>query len=150
MLEKVKGQKIAIVGMGKNNQKLADFFKQRKINFEVIDDWENPDELIGKLDTFDIIFRSPGLPYNSQPIQQAKSAGVEISSQTKLFFELCPSPIIGVTGIKGKGTTSSLIANIIEAASKTAWLAGHIAPDSFEFFDEIQPVVVAFFSLSTF
>ncbi|HEX9503654.1 MAG TPA: UDP-N-acetylmuramoyl-L-alanine--D-glutamate ligase [Patescibacteria group bacterium] len=150
MLEKVKGQKIAIVGMGKNNQKLADFFKQRKINFEVIDDWENPDELIGKLDTFDIIFRSPGLPYNSQAIQQAKSAGVEISSQTKLFFELCPSPIIGVTGTKGKGTTSSLIAKIIEAASKKVWLAGNIGTDPFEFLDEIKPDDLVVLELSSF
>ncbi|MCL5795866.1 MAG: UDP-N-acetylmuramoyl-L-alanine--D-glutamate ligase [Patescibacteria group bacterium] len=70
------------------------------------------------LDKFDIVFRTPGIPYLAPEIQQAKKIGVEISSQIKLFFDLCPAKIIGVTGTKGKGTTSSLIFEILTQNSK--------------------------------
>jgi UDP-N-acetylmuramoylalanine--D-glutamate ligase len=150
MIDRLKDKKIAIVGLGKNNQKLADFFKLKGINFEVVDNWKNPDELVGKLDSFDMIFRSPGLPYLSKAIVQAKEAGVEISSQTKLFFENCPCQIIGVTGTKGKGTTSSLITKILEAAGKKVWLAGNIGTDPFEFIDKIQKDDLVVLELSSF
>ena len=150
MLQELHDKKIAIVGLGKNNQKLADFFKQNEISFKVIDGWKNPDELIGKFDSFDVIFRSPGLPYVSTAIQQAKSAGVEISSQTKLFIELCPAKIIGITGTKGKGTTSSLIAKILTAAGRKIWLAGNIGTDPFEFLDKVKPDDLVVLELSSF
>jgi UDP-N-acetylmuramoylalanine--D-glutamate ligase len=150
MIEKLRSQKVAVVGMGKNNQKLAEFLRKNRIAFDPIQDWKNADELIGKLDHYDVIFRTPGLPYLSQAIQQAKSAGVEISSQTKLFFELCPAPIIGITGTKGKGTTSSLIAKILQAAGKKTWLGGNIGTDPFEFLDDIDPSGIVVLELSSF
>ncbi len=150
MLEDLKGKKIAIVGLGKNNQDLAGFLKTNGIEFEVIDNWSNPEELIGKLDNYEIIFRSPGLPYLSVAIQQAKSAGVIVSSQTKLFFDLCKAKIIGVTGTKGKGTTSSLIAKILEAGGKKVWLAGNIGKDPFEFISSVEPEDFVVLELSSF
>ena len=57
------------------------------------------------LGNFDYIFRSPGIPYLNSKIQKAAEAGVTITSQVKLFFDLCPCKIIGVKGTKGKGTT---------------------------------------------
>lgn len=66
---------------------------------------------------FDIVFRSPGYPLFNKNLIKAKKAGVEISSAMELFFEICPTKnIIGVTGSKGKGTTTSLIYEIIKAA----------------------------------
>ena len=70
-------------------------------------------EYLNSLNDFDIIFRSPGIPFNEK-IKEAKRSGVLISSQIKLFFELCPCKIIGVTGTKGKGTTASLISEILK------------------------------------
>ena len=143
-------KKVAVVGMGTNNRKLADYLKKQGVNFEVIENWKNPNELIGKLDNFDVIFRTPGLPYLSKAVQQAKARGVEISSQTKLFFELCPAPIIGVTGTKGKGTTSSLIAKILEAAGKRVWLGGNIGKDPFGFLEQISTTDIVVLELSSF
>ena len=67
------------------------------------------DEYLKGLNKYDIVFRSPGIYFDLPELLDARNHGVEISSQMKLFFELCPCPIIGVTGTKGKGTTSSLI-----------------------------------------
>lgn len=146
----LKNKKIAILGLGLNNQHLAEYFKKQGIGFEVFDNWASPDELLGRIDNFDAVFRTPGLPYLSKPIQQAKQKGVEISSQTKLFFDLCPAKIIGVTGTKGKGTTATLIAKILEAAHKKTWLGGNIGQDPFEFLDEIGKDDWVILELSSF
>ncbi len=149
-LPELEGKKIAIVGLGTNNRKLAEFLTAQGIKFSVLDQWTGHDTLVGRLDEFDIIFRTPGLPYNSPAIQQAKQKGVEISSQTKLFFKLCPAPIIGVTGTKGKGTTSSLLAKILETGGKKVWLAGNIGRDPFEFLEQIKPEDWVVLELSSF
>lgn len=146
----LQGKKIAMLGLGVNNQKLAEYFKGHGIAFQVFDGWKSPDELLGRIDGFDIVFRTPGLPYKSSAIQQAKAKGVEIYSQTKLFFDLCPCPIIGVTGTKGKGTTATLIARILEKAGKKVWLGGNIGQDPFEFINEIKPDDFAVLELSSF
>lgn len=149
-LEDLKNKKIAILGLGVNNQKLAEYFKKQGIDFQVFDGWKSPDELVGKIDTFDIVFRTPGLPYKSQAIQQAKGKGVQIYSQTKLFFDLCPCPIIGITGTKGKGTTATLISRILEKSDKKAWPGGNIGRDPFEFLDEVNKNDFAVLELSSF
>jgi UDP-N-acetylmuramoylalanine--D-glutamate ligase len=68
---------------------------------------------LDNLERFDIIFRSPGISIKNSKLQEAIKNGVVVSSQIRLFFELCPAMIIGVTGTKGKGTTASLIHEIL-------------------------------------
>lgn len=148
--EELKNKKIAILGMGVNNTRLADYLKRHRVNFQVFDHWDSPAELTGKIDDFDMIFRTPGLPFLSPPIQQAKRKGVVIYSQTKLFFDLCPCPIIGVTGTKGKGTTATLIYKILKEAKKNAWLSGNIGEDPFDFFEQISPNDLVVLELSSF
>src|SRR3989344_379044 len=128
-LSELKDKKIAVLGLGLNNQFLAKYFKEHHFAFEIFENWEKPEDLIGKIDDFDIVFRTPGLPYLSLAIQQAQKKGVRIYSQTKLFFDFCPCPIIGVTGTKGKGTTATLISKILLGAGKNAWLGGNVGND---------------------
>jgi UDP-N-acetylmuramoylalanine--D-glutamate ligase len=146
----LRDKKIAIVGMGVNNKHLAGYLSKQGIKFDVFEQWADPDELIPKIGGYDILFRTPGLPYLSKVIQEALNQGIEISSQTKLFFDLCPCPIIGVTGTKGKGTTSSLIHSILLDAGKKSWLAGNIGKDPFEFLEEIKKDDFVVLELSSF
>ena len=62
-----------------------------------------------ELTGFDVAFRSPGI----KP-QQLTINNLQLTSQTKFFFEHCPAKIIGVTGTKGKGTTCALIYEILK------------------------------------
>lgn len=71
------------------------------------------EKYLDDLSSFDIVFRSPGVYFRDPKLIKAKSQGVVVSSQMKLFFDLCPCQIIGVTGTKGKGTVSSLIYGIL-------------------------------------
>ena len=150
ILTELAGKKIVIVGMGDNNRHLAEYFKKQGIVFSVIENWKRPDDLIGKLTGYDFLFRTPGLPLRSQAIEEAKKSGAIVYSQTRLFFDLCPAKIIGVTGTKGKGTTSTLIGNILRASGRKAWLAGNIGRDPFEFLEEIKADDWVVLELSSF
>jgi UDP-N-acetylmuramoylalanine--D-glutamate ligase len=149
-LQDLKEKKVALLGMGVNNRMLAVYLKNHGVRYEVFDNWQSPGELSGKIDAFEVVFRTPGLPFFSAPVQQAKQKGTLIYSQTKLFFDLCPCQIVGVTGTKGKGTTSALLAEILKAAGKKAWLAGNIGADPFEFLDELSPSDTVILELSSF
>lgn len=58
--------------------------------------------------------------------EEARKAGVPVSSEMELFFELCPAPIYAVTGSDGKTTTTTIIAGLLEAAGKRVFLGGNI------------------------
>ena len=102
------------------------------------------------LSRFDIIYRSPGIPYTLPELQSAKRAGVKISSATELFFEHCPCPIVGITGTKGKSTTATLIYKILKMGGKDAYLAGNIGKPSLEILPELKKNSIAVLELSSF
>ena len=81
---------------------------------------------LDNLDEFKLIIRTPGL--HPKQIVAANNERIlrKVTTVTEEFFRVCPAPIIGVTGTKGKGTTSSLIAAILEQAGKTVHLGGNI------------------------
>lgn len=73
-----------------------------------------------------VLFRSPGIPPDATPLVRAREQGKVILSNTKLFFRLCPGRIIGVTGTKGKSTTTALITAILERAGMQPTMVGNI------------------------
>lgn len=73
------------------------------------------------LERFAYIVRTPGMSPRLPELR-----GKAITSATKLFFTLCPATIVGVTGTKGKGTTSTLISRMLEAAGHKVWLGGNV------------------------
>lgn len=116
-----RGAKEITVFDQKEASELEFFDKFRNLNFRLGSDY-----LEGGLLGFDIIFRSPAFKLSLPPIMEAQKRGAEISSATKLFFDFCPGKIIGVTGTKGKGTTSTLIYKILKKAGKKVFLGGNI------------------------
>ncbi|MBU6389010.1 UDP-N-acetylmuramoyl-L-alanine--D-glutamate ligase [Patescibacteria group bacterium] len=171
-IEELKEKKVAILGLGVNNQSLAAYLLRQRINVTVRDrdanvrerferqypnlagqvEWEIGEGVLRNLTRFGTVFRTPSIPYLSPELQKYAKSGGRIYSQTKLFFDLCPAPIIGVSGTNGKGTTATLIHRILSAGyhkGKT-YLAGNIGEDPFTFLDQLQPRDAVILELSSF
>ena len=90
------------------------------------------------LNKYDYVVRSPGVYRYLPEIKMAEKEGVKITSAIKIFFEDCLGKIIGVTGTKGKGTTSSLIYEILKADKRDVYLSGNIGKPYLELLPKIS------------
>ncbi len=138
-----KNKKIAIIGAGIEGLSSEKFFKDKKAMVTLLDKTQGNDYL-KDLDKYDLIVRSPGI--KPQLLEKYKN----VTSQTKLFFNLCPCKIIGVTGTKGKGTTSTLIYEMLKKQGTDAYLGGNIGMPPFDFLDKLNTQSVVVLELSSF
>ena len=74
----------------------------------------------------DIIVVNPAVRPDNRFVAAARAAKVPITSEIELFLARCPGRVIGVTGSNGKSTTSAMIAAILAADGRRAWLGGNI------------------------
>ncbi|MBI2024779.1 MAG: UDP-N-acetylmuramoyl-L-alanine--D-glutamate ligase [Candidatus Harrisonbacteria bacterium] len=139
----------AILGLGREGKSLLNFLKKRGEKPAILDQ-KLDSEYLNRLNDFDIIYRSPGVPYNLPQIQKALKSGVRFSSATKLFFDLCPGQIVGVTGTKGKGTASTLIHKILAASGQKTFLAGNIGKPMLDVLSKLDKKSTAILELSSF
>jgi UDP-N-acetylmuramoylalanine--D-glutamate ligase len=102
------------------------------------------------LSDFDIIVRSPGVRRFHPKLIDASQKGIVITSLTQIFMELCPCQIIGVTGTKGKGTTSTLIYEMLKKAGKDAYLGGNIGLPPITFLDKLTKDSIVVLEMSSF
>src|SRR3989337_2960237 len=140
-----KSQKIAVIGEGVEGVSSAKFLKAKGAKVTILDQKQGKDYL-KNLDKYDLIVRSPGVKL--EPLKGVPKE--KITSQTKLFFDFCPCPIIGVTGTKGKGTTSSLIYEMLKKDEKDANLGGNIGTPPFEFLDKLNDDSFEVLEMSSF
>ncbi|MBU4216641.1 UDP-N-acetylmuramoyl-L-alanine--D-glutamate ligase [Candidatus Parcubacteria bacterium] len=171
-LNELKKKKIAILGLGVENYFLIKYLLKEKVECEItICDlrsekqlgekylefsklgvqWKLEAEFNRNLGVFNILFRSPGWPIACPGVQAGLKEGSLLFSAMNLFFELCPTTnLIGVTGTKGKGTTSSLIVAILKTAKKRVWLGGNIGVAPFSFINKIKKNDWVVLELSSF
>jgi UDP-N-acetylmuramoylalanine--D-glutamate ligase len=109
-------------------------------------------DYLSGLEDFDLIVRSPGL-YPGD-IVSANSPEIlnKVTTSTNEFFKVSPTKnIIGVTGTKGKGTTSTLITRLLEASGHKVHLGGNIGKSALELLnDQINPEDWVVLELSSF
>lgn len=78
------------------------------------------------LDGADAVVASPGVPQDLSLFLAANQRGIPITTETRLFAQLCPAEIVGITGSSGKTTTTTLTAKMLEASGFRTWLGGNI------------------------
>lgn len=164
-----EGQKIAVVGLGMSNLALIDFLVGHGADKITACDrkaWEEldpqvqrleargiklqlADEYLAGLESFDRIFLTPGLKRNLPELMAAKAKGIPFESEITLFFQLCPAPIVGITGSSGKTTTTTLVGKILGSTRKT-FVGGNIGKPLIGELAKIEPQDLVVLELSSF
>lgn len=159
-----QSSKIAILGYGIEGQAMVKYLlahgyfdvticdKNVNLGTEIPDGISTVlgEKYLENLNNFDVIFRSPGIKYLEPQIQFAKENGVEISSPMAFFMDMCPCHVVGVTGTKGKGTTATLIYEMLRDAKKDAYIGGNIGESPIEFLDKLTKNSVVVLEMSSF
>jgi UDP-N-acetylmuramoylalanine--D-glutamate ligase len=73
----------------------------------------------------DMIIRAPNTPLDSPFIAHARERGIPVEMDASLFAKLSPATIVGITGTRGKSTTTHLIYEMARAAGKDPVLGGN-------------------------
>lgn len=170
-LESLKNKKIAFVGMGVANVPCAKWLAGHGITVYACD--RRDKEYIGAdicrelealgvrfslgesylaiLPEMDIVFRSHGiLPFQNQWIGECIERGQKVTTEMEVFFSLCPSKIIAVTGSNGKTTTTTLISEMLKAEGKKVYLGGNIGKALMPALESIEKDDIAVVELSSF
>lgn len=167
-LDSLQGKTVAVIGIGVSNRPLIELLAARGISVtardrqqrQALGDYAGHLEAMGcrlclgeeYLDGLneDVIFRTPGMRPDVPELAAAVARGSTLTSEMEVFFEVCPCPIIAVTGSDGKTTTTTIIAELLRSAGKTVHLGGNIGHPLLAETPSIQPEDVAVLELSSF
>ncbi len=98
----------------------------------------------------DIIFKTPGLRPDVPELLFAKEQGIKVTTEMEVFLELCPAPVIAVTGSDGKTTTTTLIYKLLSMAGFNTHVGGNIGAPLLPVIDSICPDDKVVLELSSF
>ena len=167
IFHRLRGKRILILGFGREGKSSLAFIKKFLPHAEVgiADKNEsafkdltikttnpispnNPKLYFGEnyfdaINDYDIVLKTPGISLLGKNVDLSK-----ITSQTDLFLEEFHNQIIGITGTKGKSTTSTLIYHLLKESGKDAILAGNIGIPIFDIIEKINNKSIVVFELS--
>jgi len=168
-LDGLNGKKVAVLGIGVSNTPLLQMLlragvkvmacdrKSREDFHGMVEEWERLGVQVclgeGYLDHLkgqDIIFRTPGMRPDLPPLVHALQSGSQLTSEMEVFFQVCPCPILGITGSDGKTTTTTMIAELLKLAGYTVWLGGNIGKPLLSDAERMRPEDFAVVELSSF
>ena len=142
-------KKILILGMGREGRSSLQFLQTHAPDAHIaLADKNDPhidgfpgffgEDYMAHLGEFDLVLKSPGIPFVGVSIPE----GTEITCQTDLFLRFAPCVSVGITGTKGKTTTSTLIHEILQAAEVPHHLVGNIGVPVLDVFDDCAGKVI--------
>ena len=98
----------------------------------------------------EIVIRNPGVSRNSPYLRLAQANGARVEMEIALFFLACLGRIIGVTGTRGKTTTTSLLYEILRAAGLPTIIGGNVAGvETLSLLPQIKPETQVVLELSS-
>lgn len=137
-IRELSGKNICILGYGREGRAVAQALQEHTTGctITIADQNESTDvpkafhaqlgaRWLENLESFDVLIVSPGIP----PLPEIRAAASKTTSATQIFFDTVResgATIVGVTGSKGKSTTSTLLYEILKNAGKHAFLVGNI------------------------
>ena len=74
----------------------------------------------------DVVYASPGVPWDAELLNHARQRGIPVSSEIDLFLKLCPGTVVGITGTNGKTTTTALTGDVLATGDRPVMVGGNI------------------------
>ncbi|MGK5088548.1 UDP-N-acetylmuramoyl-L-alanine--D-glutamate ligase, partial [Bdellovibrionota bacterium FG-2] len=118
--------------------------KDLKGNVKTLKQYRNVRFALGKHEVQDVrwadlIVRNPRVRKDLREMKEAIKLGKPMESDLSLFFKACPCTIVGITGSRGKSTTTTLIHEILGASKKwrKVWLGGNILVSPLMFLPDV-------------
>lgn len=170
LIKNLKNKKIVFCGLGRSNIPFINMLTSEKINVIAYD--SNPKEkldesLVNNLgdnpnvklrladesvwnEDLDIIIKTPGMNFLSNKITNAREKGIIVTSEMEIFFDLCPCPIIGITGSDGKTTVTTIISEILKKQGFNVYIGGNIGNPILPEIQKIKKEDIAVVELSSF
>jgi UDP-N-acetylmuramoylalanine--D-glutamate ligase len=151
ILNRLRGKRILILGFGREGKSTLRFLNKYLPDAVVAVADKNQMEAVQYFGTgyleamydFDIAIKTPGIS-----LKDFDTKGVEITSQTDLFLSQFHDQAIGITGTKGKSTTTSLIYHLLKSSGRDAILTGNIGIPCFDVMEDIKPESIVVYELS--
>ena len=168
--EELKTKKIAVLGAGVSNIPLLKQLAGESCDVTLFDqkEKENINEDIQKLidekkikcflgqnyleglKSFDIIFRSPSLLPSNPYLKEEESRGCYITTEVEEVIKYAPCKVIGITGSKGKTTTTTIISKILENLGYNVYVGGNIGTPLFTKIEQLKETDIVVLELSSF
>lgn len=157
IIDFLTNKRILILGFGREGKSAYKFIKENNIKYKTlgiadknqidIDDVKTHtgDNYLDSVKDYDLVIKSPGIIIKDYISDKEKE---KITSLTDMFLRFCSNKIIGITGTKGKSTTSSLIYHILKANGYDAYLIGNIGVPSFDVIDKLKKDTILVYELS--
>lgn len=158
IIEFLEGKKILIIGYGREGKSAYKFIREnlKDCNLGIADKNEiniedndvklyTGDNYLDSINDYDLAIKSPGIIIKDYIDINQKE---KITSLTDMFLRFCPNKIVGVTGTKGKSTTSSLIYHVLKENGFDTYLIGNIGLPCFDVIDKIKENTVLVYELS--
>lgn len=162
IIELFKDKNIAILGFGLEGKSTYNFIRKHLPNqkITIIDKNDKSEDLnndsnaitvygedyLNNLNQYDIIMKTPGITLKDIDITDIKD---KIYSQLEILLEVDSKNVIGITGTKGKSTTSTLIYNVIKEQNENTYLAGNIGTPIFDEIDDFNEDTIIVVEMSS-
>jgi len=167
-----KNKRVTVFGLGVNMGGVGtvQFLIEHGVREVIVTDMKKREELQSSLDKLskyknityvfeqhrpedfshvDMVIKNPAIPWTNEYIKLAQKNNIPVEMDSSLFFAFCKAPIIGVTGTKGKTTTSTLIAHILASAGKKVVKVGIGQVGVLTSLAKITPDTLVVFELSS-
>lgn len=159
VFERLEGKKILIAGFGREGRSSLRFLEKympdavigiadkNEVALKDLDtecySLYHGDEYLSAARHYDVVIKTPGIAMKADDVAPAV-----ITSQTDLFIEAFHKQIIGITGTKGKSTTSSLIYHLLKESGNDVVIAGNIGIPVFDCLEVINENTIIVYELS--
>ena len=151
ILNRLRDKRILVLGFGREGRSTLRFLNKYLPDAVVAVADKNEMESVQYFGTsyleamydYDIVIKTPGIS-----LKDFDTKGVEITSQTDLFLSQFHGQTIGISGTKGKSTTTSLIYHLLKSSGRDAILTGNIGIPCFDIMEDIKPESIVVYELS--